>query len=178
MIWLFAISMAPLAQTQQEKAYTIVDPGPKFLQEKDPAKRIALLDKFVASHHPTPAVLLYVYQGYCQAYGELKNPMKVMEYADKLADLGTEVELGMRFNARYMWVAAYDSLNSDDPQLAANAGQRAAEAMKLLSGIPKPQNINDQKWLEQKTKFNLFLQAASNKAANVLKDHSERQQPN
>ncbi|MHB8500502.1 MAG: hypothetical protein ACYDHE_06080, partial [Candidatus Acidiferrales bacterium] len=54
--------------------------------EKNAADQVKLLDDFV-SKYPNSALLIYVYPLYYQAYGQLKNYQKVIEYADKVAAL-------------------------------------------------------------------------------------------
>lgn len=178
-VWLFAVWSASLGQTKQEKSYTIVDPSPEFLREKDPAKRIAMLDGTMAKHpNPNRDVLQYTYLEYLRAYGELKNRLKVMEYADKLSTLGDQIGPGMRFNAAYVWTAAYNELNSKDPQLATKAREHIAEALKFLSEIQKPQNMDDQQWQELKSKWRILLQDAADKTAIVLRDSLEKRPQN
>src|SRR4051794_22327018 len=54
---------------------------------KDPTAQIKALDDFVAKY-PNSALLIYVYPLYFNAYSQLKNFPKVMEYADKTLALG------------------------------------------------------------------------------------------
>ena len=51
---------------------------------KDPTAQIKALDDFVAKY-PNSALLIYVYPLYYNAYSQLKNCPKVIEYADKTA---------------------------------------------------------------------------------------------
>ena len=57
--------------------------------EKNPAQQIKALDDFV-SKYPNSALLIYVYPLYVQAYGQLKNYQKVIEYSDKVVGLGAK----------------------------------------------------------------------------------------
>src|SRR5260370_34146778 len=59
--------------------------------EKNPAQQIKLLDDFVAKY-PNSALLIYIYPLYYNAYSQLKNWPKVIEYADKLLALGEKAE--------------------------------------------------------------------------------------
>jgi tetratricopeptide (TPR) repeat protein len=58
---------------------------------KDPTQQIKQLDDFV-SKYPNSALLIYVYPLYYNAYSQLKNYAKVIEYADKLLALGDKIE--------------------------------------------------------------------------------------
>src|SRR5215467_117962 len=59
--------------------------------EKNPQQQIKCLDDFVAKY-PSSALLIYVYPLYYNAYSQLRNFPKVIEYADKLLALGDKVE--------------------------------------------------------------------------------------
>src|ERR1700737_3865881 len=82
---------------------------------KDPAQQIKQLDDFVAKY-PNSALLIYVYPLYYNAYSQLKNYQKVIEYADKLLALGDKVEAPIRYQAYYARAFAYSNLppNSQD----------------------------------------------------------------
>src|SRR6266852_3761957 len=85
--------------------------GPKYTQaeynaeqacaaEKVPAAVIKCADDFI-SKYPNSDLLVYIYPLYYRAYTELKNPQKVIEYADKLVALGDKAEAGIRYEALY-----------------------------------------------------------------------------
>lgn len=158
----------------EKKSYTIVEAGPLYniLQEKDASKRVKLLDDFLAKSHPPAELAPYVYPSYYEAYWELKNYPKVMEYADKFIALGGGTDAALRYQALYTWCMAYNDLSSQDSELATNARLRTSAAMKVLSEIQKPQNIDDQHWEDQKKKVKIYLLATSGRAANILNDYS------
>jgi FMN-dependent NADH-azoreductase len=58
---------------------------------KDPTAQIKALDDFIAKY-PSSALLIYVYPLYFNAYSQLKNWPKVIEYADKTLALGDKIE--------------------------------------------------------------------------------------
>src|ERR1700731_5421799 len=66
--------------------------------EKNPTQQIKCLDDFVAKY-PNSALLVYIYPLYYNAYSQLKNWQKVIEYADKLLALGEKVEPPIRYQA-------------------------------------------------------------------------------
>src|SRR5271156_227847 len=77
---------------------------------KDPGQQVKQLDDFVAKY-PNSALLVYVYPLYYNAYSQLKNFLKVIEYADKLLALGAKVEAPIRYQAYYARAFAYSNLN-------------------------------------------------------------------
>src|SRR6266852_3288440 len=74
--------------------------------ERNPTQQIKLLDDFV-SKYPNSALLVYVYPLYYNAYSQLKNWPKVMEYADKLLALGEKSDPPTRYSAYYARAFAY-----------------------------------------------------------------------
>src|SRR5712671_4320677 len=98
--------------------------GPKYTQaeynaeqacaaEKVPATVIKCADDFVAKY-PNSDLLVYIYPLYYRAYTQLKNPQKVIEYADKLVGLGDKAESGIRYEALYARALSCASLNVKD----------------------------------------------------------------
>src|ERR1700726_3339641 len=80
---------------------------------KDPTQQIKQLDDFV-SKYPNSALLIYVYPLYYNAYSQLKNFPKVMEYADKALSLGDKLDAPARYSAYYARAFAYSNLNIKD----------------------------------------------------------------
>ena len=76
---------------------------------KDPTQRIKQLDDFV-SKYPNSALLIYVYPLYYNAYSQLKNYAKVIEYADKLLALGDKIEPPVKYQAYYARAFAYSNI--------------------------------------------------------------------
>ena len=66
--------------------------------DKNPTTQVKALDDFVAKY-PNSALLIYIYPLYYQAYSQLKNYPKVIEYADKVVALGDKVDAGARYQA-------------------------------------------------------------------------------
>ena len=97
--------------------------------DKNPASQVKALDDFVAKY-PNSALLIYIYPLYYQAYSQLKNYPKVIEYADKLVALGEKADQGARYQALYARAFAYNAMIADpanaktaatDPALAKSA---------------------------------------------------------
>src|ERR1700738_4131809 len=93
--------------------------------EKNPTQQIKLLDDFVAKY-PNSALVVYIYPLYYNAYSQLKNWPKVIEYADKLLALD-KVEPPIRYQAYYARAFAYSNMAPNLPDVQAQA-PKACEA--------------------------------------------------
>src|SRR6202047_2648032 len=112
---------------------------------KEPAQQIKQLDDFVAKY-PNSALLIYVYPLYYNAYSQLKNYPKVIEYADKLIALGDKIEAPVRYQAYYARAFAYSNINppNTDPDVAKKARQAALDGVKTLNDLKKPDNMSQE----------------------------------
>src|SRR6516225_7002689 len=144
---LFGSLTSPGAQTpaagQDSKApaYTLVEYNAEqaCAAEKAPATQVKCLDDFVAKY-PSSALLVYVYPLYVNAYNQLKNPDKVIEYADKTVALGNEkVEPVVRYQVLYARALAYATLKANDQAAgAAKAREACTAGLKALEEVKKP----------------------------------------
>jgi tetratricopeptide (TPR) repeat protein len=138
--------------------------------EKNPQAQIKCLDDFVAKY-PTSALLNFVYPLYYQAYGQLKNFPKVMEYADKTLALGDKINAGEKYQALYARAFAYNSMNSPDPALAKTAQAAAIEGLKALEDVKKPDQLTDDAFATQKKQIQIYFNGTAAQAAMVQKDY-------
>lgn len=145
--------------------------------EKNPATQVKCLDDFVAKY-PNSALLIYVYPLYYQAYGQLKNYQKVIEYADKVAALGDKVEAGIHYQALYAHAFAYNALSatdtawSSDPANAKAAQAAAVEGLKALDALKKPENMTDDAFNTQKKQIQIYFNGTAAQAAMSQKDYA------
>jgi len=155
--------------------------GPKYTQaeynaeqacaaEKVPATVIRCADDFV-SKYPNSDLLVYIYPLYYRAYTELKNPQKVIEYADKLVALGDKAEAGIRYEALYARALSYAGLNSPDPAAAAKAREAALLGLKTLDELKKPDNISAEDWPKKKLQPAILFNYTAGNAAMTMKDY-------
>src|SRR6266852_2853816 len=155
--------------------------GPKYTQaeynaeqacaaEKVPAAVIKCADDFV-SKYPNSDLLVYIYPLYYRAYTELKNPQKVIEYADKLVALGDKAEAGIRYEALYARALSYAGLNSPDPAAAAKAREAALLGLKTLDELKKPENISAEDWPKKKLQPAILFNYTAGNAAMTMKDY-------
>lgn len=120
--------------------------------EKNPTAQIKCLDDFVAKY-PNSALLVYIYPLYYNAYSQLKNWPKVIEYADKLIALGEKAEPPIRYQAYYARAFAYSNVppNSPDAQAQAPKACEAAKAgLKTLNELKKPDAMSADDFEKQK----------------------------
>jgi tetratricopeptide (TPR) repeat protein len=139
---------------------------------KDPTQQVKALDDFVAKY-PSSALLVYVYPLYYNAYSQLKNYQKVIEYADKLLALGDKVEAPVRYQAYYARAFAYSNLNppNTDPDQAKKARQAALDGLKTLNDLKKPDNMSQDDFDKQKKAPAILFNYTAANAATTLKDY-------
>ena len=147
--------------------------------EKNPAQQVKSLDDFV-SKYPNSALMIYIYPLYYQAYSQLKNYPKVIEYADKLVAMGDKVDAGGRYQALYARAFAYNAIVADpaqaktgavDPALAKSAQAAAAAGLKALDEVKKPDSMTDDAFAAQKKQIQIYFNGTSAQAASILKDY-------
>ncbi len=138
--------------------------------EKVPSAQVKCLDDFV-SKYPNSTLLVYVYPLYYNNYTLLKNPQKVIEYADKLVALGDKAEAGIRYQALYARALSYAGLNSTDPALAGKAREAALLGLKTLDEIKKPDTTSAEDFAKQKQPAAILFNYTAGNAAMILKDY-------
>jgi tetratricopeptide (TPR) repeat protein len=145
--------------------------------EKTPAQQIKLLDDFV-SKYPNSALLIYVYPLYVQAYGQLKNYQKVIEYSDKVIGLGGKVDAGVQYQALYAHCFAYNALSTAqaawgaDPANAKAARDAAVAGLKALDEVKKPDNMTDDAFAVQKKQIQIYFNGTAAQASVNTKDYA------
>jgi tetratricopeptide (TPR) repeat protein len=140
--------------------------------EKNPQAQIKCLDDFVAKY-PNSALLIYIYPLYYNAYSQLKNWPKVIEYADKLLAMAEKVEPPIRYQAYYARAFAFSNLppNSPDVQAQAPKACEAAKAgLKTLNELKKPDAMSDQDFEKQKQQPAILFNYTLAQCSMVQKD--------
>ncbi len=144
--------------------------------EKDPSTQVKCLDDFV-SKYPNSALLIYAYPLYYQAYSQLKNYQKMIEYADKVVALGDKVEAGVHYQALYAHAYAYNALSTSNPTWAADptnakaAIDAAVSGLKALDELKKPPNMADDAFAAQKKQIQIYFNGTAAQAASAEKDY-------
>ena len=141
-------------------------------QEKNPTTQVSCLSDFV-SKYPSSNLLIYVYPLYYQAYGQLKNYAKVIEYADKMAALGDKADAGARYSAFYAHCFAYNALpGTQQTEQAKAAAAAAAAGLKTLEEVKKPDNMTDDAFKAFKTQNQVYFNGTAAQAAVTQKDYT------
>lgn len=138
--------------------------------DKNPAQQVKELDDFVAKY-PSSNLLNFVYPLYYQAYSQLKNYPKVIEYADKVVGLGDKVDAGAKYQALYARAFAYNALNSPDPAQAKAAHDAALAGLKALDDLKKPESMTDEAFATQKKQIQIYFNGTAAQTSMVQKDY-------
>jgi len=139
--------------------------------DKNPSSQIKCLDDFV-SKYPNSALLVYAYPMYYQAYFQLKNYAKVIEYADKAVGLGDKLGPNERYQALYARALAFNSMSAADQASQAKAAMAAAETgLKVIPDLKKPDTLDENAFNEQKKQATIYLTGTAAQAAMVAKDY-------
>lgn len=138
-------------------------------QDKAPASQAKCFEDFFTKY-PNSALLIYAYPLTYQAYSQLKNWQKVIEYADKLVALGDKVGANEKYGAIYARAYAYNQLNSQDPALAKAEMDSCSSGLALISELKKPQQADEAKFEQQKKQASIYLNGTCAQAAMVQKD--------
>jgi len=145
--------------------------------DKVPSSQVKCLDDFV-SKYPNSALLIYAYPLYYQAYGQLKDYQKVIEYADKVVALGDKVEAGVHYQALYAHCFAYNALSATqaawaaDPANAKAAQDSAVAGLKALDELKKPESMTDDAFNAQKKQIQVYFNGTAAQAAMLQKDYA------
>jgi tetratricopeptide (TPR) repeat protein len=139
--------------------------------DKNPSSQVKCLDDFV-SKYPNSNLLIYVYPMYYQAYFQLKNHAKVIEYADKMVALGDKADANSKYAALYARALAFGSMDATGQAGQAKGALEAAEAgLKLIAELKKPDNLDEAAFAEQKKQAASYLNGTAAQAAMVGKDY-------
>ncbi|HEY2821866.1 MAG TPA: hypothetical protein VGJ06_12560 [Candidatus Acidoferrum sp.] len=139
---------------------------------KDPTAQVKALDDFVAKY-PNSALLIYVYPLYYNAYSQLKNWQKVIEYADKTLALGDKIEPPVKYQAYYARAFAYTNIQPPptDPDMAKKARQAALDGLQTLNSLKKPDAMSADDFEKQKKAPAILFNYTAATAAMTLKDY-------
>jgi tetratricopeptide (TPR) repeat protein len=122
--------------------------------ETNAQTKVKCLDDFVAKF-PKSTLMKYIDQLYWSTYNELKNYAKVTEFADKyIAESDAKADVAARVQAFYTRCAvfefAYNPKAPDSADQLNKAKTVCQQGLDTLNTLPKPDNMNDQQFAEQK----------------------------
>lgn len=153
--------------------------------QTDPQAKIQALDDFV-NKFPNSALLPLVYQQYYGAYNSTKNYPKLIEYVDKflavpedkylaIPGMSKDRLLGDQVQALYLRALAFNqSFNDKDPNAQdelTKARESALQGLKVLDEIPKPANLTDDQFAQQKKQPIILFNYTAGSAAYQAKDY-------
>ena len=171
-----ALAQAPAGQDagagQQKYTMAEYNSYQACAAEKNPQAQIKCLDDFVAKY-PNSALLIYIYPLYYNAYSQVKNWPKVMEYADKLLALGDKVEPPIRYQAYYARAFAYSNMgNGPEVQAQAPKACEAAKAgLKTLNELKKPDSMSEEDFNKQKQQPAILFSYTLAQCSMIQKDY-------
>ena len=146
--------------------------------DKNPTTQVKALDDFVTKY-PNSALMIYIYPLYYNAYSQLKNYQKVMDYADKLVALGEKVDAGARYQALYARAFAYNQMVADpkapaasDQALAKSAQDAAVAGLQALDQVKKPESLTEDAFATQKKQIQIYFNGTAAQAATIRKDNA------
>ena len=169
-----AAAQAPAGQDAGKQPYTMPEYNAEqaCFNDKNPTSQVKCLDDFV-SKYPNSALLIYVYPMYYQAYGQLKNWAKVIEYADKTVALGDKIGPNDKYAALYARATAFYSLPAAEQAAQGKGAIAAAETgLKLIPDLKKPDNMDDKTFDAQKKTGAIYFNGAAAQASMVSKDYA------
>ncbi len=153
--------------------------------QTDPQAKVQALDDFVTKF-PNSSLMPLVYQQYYTAYNQTKNYPKLIEYTDKfvavpddkyllIPGMSKERLMGDRVQALYFRAVAFNqSFNEKDANAAdelTKARQSAIDGLSLLGQIPKPANMTDDQFAQQKKPFEILFNYTAGSTAYRAKDY-------
>ena len=140
--------------------------------EKNPQQQVKCLDDFVAKY-PNSALLIYIYPLYYNAYSQLKNWPKVIEYADKLLAMD-KVDPPIRYQAYYARAFAYSNMPPNSPEVqnqAPKACEAAKAGLKTLNELKKPDNMSEEDFNKQKQQPAILFNYTLAQCSMIQKDY-------
>jgi tetratricopeptide (TPR) repeat protein len=171
-----ALAQAPAGQDAAagQQKYTMAEYNAyqACAAEKNPQQQVKCLDDFVAKY-PNSALLVYIYPLYYNAYSQLKNWPKVIEYADKLLALQDKVEPPIRYQAYYARAFAYSNMPAGpDVQAQAPKACEAAKAgLKTLNELKKPDSMSEEDFNKQKQQPAILFNYTLAQCSMIQKDY-------
>jgi len=175
-----ALAQAPAGQDagagQQKYTMAEYNSYQACAAEKNPQAQIKCLDDFVAKY-PSSALLVYIYPLYYNAYSQLKNWPKVMEYADKLLAL-EKTDPPTRYSAYVARAYAYTNIpqpkgepDAAAKELSAKTCEAAKAGLKTLNELKKPDSMTEQDFEKQKQQPTIIFNYTLAQCSMIQKDY-------
>jgi len=181
-VWTFTAARpaaAQAAQQNQAPQYTMAEYNSfqACQAEKDPQAKSNCLDEYLTKY-PNSTLNKYIgpqYVQICNGYVQGKQYSKAISCADHVLSLEDKADVTTRLQAVQVRVqafgASFDPKASDAPAQLAKERDAAMLAVKLLPNLPKPDNVTDAQFAEQKKPAAAFFYGAAGMADFQLKDY-------
>jgi tetratricopeptide (TPR) repeat protein len=147
-------------------------------KEKDPQKRVKLLDDFFAKHpNVSPKLMLPALRlAYITYFNELKNYAKAIEFVDKMLASADKLDPGSKFEAYYIRTQAFFPIFNEKLQnakeLATQAHDAAISGLKALGEVAKPENLSAEDFAKAKTDPTALFNYTAGFTSAYLKDYA------
>jgi tetratricopeptide (TPR) repeat protein len=144
--------------------------------EKVPANVVKCADDFV-SKYPNSDLLVYIYPLYYRAYSAMKNPQKVIEYADKLTAIADKADPAVRYEALFARALSFTQMNVTDKtpnyaELSTKARDAAGAGLKAVDELKKSDpNMSDADFEKQKVQPRILFNYTIGNTSMLLKDY-------
>jgi len=115
-----------------------------IVKEKDPSKKLQLLDTYMKKY-PDTNFKLNIYLMYTQTYQALKQPEKMYESAQKILELDPENIQGL-----YFLTSLTASMAKTDPDFLARGERAAKKLIDKISKMEKPAKLSEEAWKKQR----------------------------
>jgi tetratricopeptide (TPR) repeat protein len=165
------------AQSSQQPTYTMAEYNSfqACQAEKDPQAKATCLDDYMTKY-PNSTLNKYVGPLYAQVCGQFlqaKQAAKAITCADHIVSLGDKMDATSRLQAIQVRVQAFSSTADAKVDATQWTQERdaALAATKLLPSLPKPDNVTDAQFAEQKKPAAAFFYGAAGMADFQVKDY-------
>jgi tetratricopeptide (TPR) repeat protein len=146
--------------------------------EKDPDAKLNCLDGYMTKY-PGSTLLKYIgplYVQVCNAYAQTKDYAKAIVCADRVLALGDKMDVTVQLQAIQLRIQSFSvAFVPSAPDATAQLTKErdaAALAVQLLPKLPKPANVTDDQFDQQKKAIAAFFNSAIGAADFQLKDYA------
>lgn len=146
--------------------------------EKDPDAKMNCLDGYMTKY-PNSTLIKYIGPAYVQVCGQemqSRDYAKAIACADRILGLGDKMDVTVQLQAVQLRIQAFSAsfkgTESDASAQLTKERDDAALAVQLLPKLPKPANVTDDQFDQQKKAIAAFFNSAVGAADFQLKDYA------
>jgi tetratricopeptide (TPR) repeat protein len=145
--------------------------------EKDPDAKMNCLDGYMTKY-PNSTLIKYIgpaYVGVCNGLAQAKDYAKAIACTDRVLGLGDKMDVTVQLQAIQLRIQAFSAsfkgTESDATAQLTKERDAAALAVQALPKLPKPANVTDDQFDQQKKSIAAFFNSAVAAADFQLKDY-------